>query len=192
MALPEEAEEKCAAQIQPSVQQPSQARLAQPAERKALNLVVVGSSPTVSVTLFGALAMTVALTRDCAADAYQVSAPVGNPSSFCSRWQSFPSLARRSREDVPQTPLLGFRQCQSPPAPIAPPRCPVALPLKNNHVHHCSEARLAQPAERKALNLVVVGLSPTVGVLADSQLSAVPPHRRCQRPWSRCGPGLGM
>ena len=28
----------------------------------------------------------------------------------------------------------------------------------------CSEARLAQPVERKALNLVVVGSSPTVGV----------------------------
>ena len=28
-----------------------------------------------------------------------------------------------------------------------------------------AEARLAQPAERKALNLVVVGSSPTVGVL---------------------------
>ena len=31
-------------------------------------------------------------------------------------------------------------------------------------VSHCPEARLAQPAERKALNLVVVGSSPTVGV----------------------------
>ena len=29
-----------------------------------------------------------------------------------------------------------------------------------------SRARLAQPAERKALNLVVVGSSPTVGALA--------------------------
>ena len=56
----------------------------------------------------------------------------------------------------------------------------------------CPEARLAQPAERTALNLVVVGSSPTVGVLADSQLSAAAPHRRCQGPWSRCGPGLGM
>ena len=28
------------------------------------------------------------------------------------------------------------------------------------------EARLAQPAERKALNLVVVGSSPTVGAMA--------------------------
>ena len=31
---------------------------------------------------------------------------------------------------------------------------------------HTSEARLAQPAERKALNLVVVGSNPTVGVQA--------------------------
>ena len=30
----------------------------------------------------------------------------------------------------------------------------------------CPEARLAQPVERKALNLVVVGSSPTVGVYA--------------------------
>ena len=33
-------------------------------------------------------------------------------------------------------------------------------------VDHQSEARLAQPAERKALNLVVVGSSPTVGAMA--------------------------
>ena len=32
--------------------------------------------------------------------------------------------------------------------------------------HLSFQARLAQPAERKALNLVVVGSSPTVGVLA--------------------------
>ena len=34
-----------------------------------------------------------------------------------------------------------------------------------------SAARLAQSAERKALNLVVVGSSPTVGVLVLSQAS---------------------
>ena len=33
------------------------------------------------------------------------------------------------------------------------------------HVHCLSTARLAQSVERKALNLVVVGSSPTVGVL---------------------------
>ena len=31
--------------------------------------------------------------------------------------------------------------------------------------YRAAQARLAQSAERKALNLVVVGLSPTVGVL---------------------------
>ena len=40
-------------------------------------------------------------------------------------------------------------------------------------VIHCAEARLAQPAERKALNLVVVGSSPTVGVIASVRLSWV-------------------
>ena len=35
----------------------------------------------------------------------------------------------------------------------------------------CPEARLAQPAERKALNVVVVGSSPTVGVIASVRLS---------------------
>ena len=35
----------------------------------------------------------------------------------------------------------------------------------------CPEARLAQPAERKALNLVVVDSSPTVGVIASVRLS---------------------
>ena len=34
------------------------------------------------------------------------------------------------------------------------------------HVHCLSTARLAQSVERKALNLVVVGWSPTVGVLS--------------------------
>ena len=38
-------------------------------------------------------------------------------------------------------------------------------------VIHCAEARLAQPAERKALNLVVVGSSPTVGAIASVRLS---------------------
>ena len=33
-------------------------------------------------------------------------------------------------------------------------------------------ARLAQSAERKALNLVVVGSSPTVGVFSDGHTSA--------------------
>ena len=40
---------------------------------------------------------------------------------------------------------------------------------------YISEARLAQSAERKALNLVVVGSSPTVGVLS------APLARRCDK-----------
>ena len=39
----------------------------------------------------------------------------------------------------------------------------MCLTLKTNGI--LTEARLAQSAERKALNLVVVGSSPTVGVL---------------------------
>ena len=49
-----------------------------------------------------------------------------------------------------------------------------------------ADARLAQSAKRKALNLVVVGSSPTVGVLADSQLSVVPLHRRRHRTNACC------
>ena len=41
-------------------------------------------------------------------------------------------------------------------------------------VMHGVEARLAQPAERKALNLVVVGSSPTAGVVASVRLSWAP------------------
>ena len=36
----------------------------------------------------------------------------------------------------------------------------------------CCKARLAQPAERKALNLVVVGSSPTVGAMASARVRA--------------------
>ena len=39
------------------------------------------------------------------------------------------------------------------------------LATSSNPIEH-----LAQSAERKALNLVVVGPSPTVGVLCDSQI----------------------
>ena len=45
-------------------------------------------------------------------------------------------------------------------------------------LHHCcsfssfQEARLAQPAERKALNLVVVGSRPTVGAMASARARA--------------------
>ena len=45
-------------------------------------------------------------------------------------------------------------------------------------------ARLAQPAERKALNLVVVGSSPTVGVRGPA------PHAdEVEAPWSAAGGG---
>ena len=37
----------------------------------------------------------------------------------------------------------------------------------------CAQARLAQSAERKALNLVVVGSSPTVGGLLCSPAEAI-------------------
>ena len=39
-----------------------------------------------------------------------------------------------------------------------------------------SEARLAQSAERKALNLVVVGLSPTVGAMQRSVMDSIELH----------------
>ena len=54
--------------------------------------------------------------------------------------------------------------------------CLFSLPCSFAVAHVCfsylcdsllSPARLAQPVERKALNLVVVGSSPTVGVLVD-------------------------
>ena len=42
--------------------------------------------------------------------------------------------------------------------------------LGSFHRRHIPVARLAQSAERKALNLVVVGSSPTVGVFAGPML----------------------
>ena len=50
MALPQLLEFRFANKQRACDQDVQQARLAQPAERKALNLVVVGSSPTVGVT----------------------------------------------------------------------------------------------------------------------------------------------
>ena len=49
-------------------------------------------------------------------------------------------------------------------------------------------ARLAQSAERKALNLVVVGSSPTVGVCYSCRLSACQPTCRCLTPSAFHGP----
>ena len=46
-------------------------------------------------------------------------------------------------------------------------------------VNHQSEARLAQPAERKALNLVAVGSSPTVGVMANYAPHMGFPNNHC-------------
>ena len=43
-------------------------------------------------------------------------------------------------------------------------KCPSETQLAAVPMKLCSKARLAQSAERKALNLVVVGSSPTVGV----------------------------
>ena len=51
-----------------------------------------------------------------------------------------------------------------------------------------TKARLAQSAERKALNLVVVGSSPTVGVFASRPLGGVAkafsPHAHLVAPFS--------
>ena len=50
-------------------------------------------------------------------------------------------------------------------------------------------ARLAQPVERKALNLVVVGSSPTVGVYAPCPKDQIAPrHARCTRSPKRVDP----
>ena len=46
----------------------------------------------------------------------------------------------------------------------------------------CVQARLAQSAERKALNLVVVGSSPTVGVLLNVLDVYVRMFRKCVSP----------
>ena len=47
-------------------------------------------------------------------------------------------------------------------------KCPSETRLGAVPLKLCSKARLAQSAERKALNLVVVGSSPTVGVCANA------------------------
>ena len=121
----------------------SQARLAQSAERKALNLVVVGSSPTVGVP---------SSLGDCMA------------STACSK-AAEPRLGRvLDRED--QGAELSAPRVGVPGAlGLCMPWC--AAWVQQKRVRACgqsSQARLAQSAERKALNLVVVGASPTVGV----------------------------
>ena len=119
------------------------ARLAQSAERKALNLVVVGSSPTVGASS----------ARD-----------------YC-----MASVACSSATE----PRLGrLFQREDKAGQLSVPRLALAAALdlcmpghgawRQHHLlrtcGQSSQASLAQSAERKALNLVVVGSSPTVGV----------------------------
>ena len=61
----------------------------------------------------------------------------------------------------------GFNSQNSPVAYAAAVLSSIFLHVETTKL---SEARLAQSAERKALNLVVVGSSPTVGVLFGSVL----------------------
>ena len=123
--------------------QSSQARLAQSAERKALNLVVVGSSPTVGVSQHWASSWQVRhaarpLSHVLADSCTEKTRPA---SSVCPHWVC---------------PQHWASACLC-----------TELGYKRHIVRACgqsSQARLAQSAERKALNLVVVGSSPTVGV----------------------------
>ena len=125
--------------------QSSQARLAQSAERKALNLVVVGSSPTVGVS--------------SALDYCMASAACSSATE--------PRLGRLFHREDNATQL-------SVPTLALPASLDLCMPWRGAWRHHhllrtsgeSSQARLAQSAERKALNLVVVGSSPTVGVLS--------------------------
>ena len=124
-------------------QQIDQARLAQSVERKALNLVVVGSSPT-----------------------------VGSSQHWASAWQ-----ARHAARPLSHVLADSCTEKTRPASSVCPhwvcpqhwaSACPrTELGYKRHIVRACgqsSQARPAQSAERKALNLVVVGLSPTVGV----------------------------
>ena len=49
-----------------------------------------------------------------------------------------------------------------------------------------SEARLAQSAERKALNIVVVGSSPTVGAILRSVMALIELHDANTHLWLIC------
>ena len=60
---------------------------------------------------------------------------------------------------MPTSTHAAHCHCHGTPAHSKPPGHAPTLTLS-------APARLAQPAERKALNLVVVGTSPTVGVSA--------------------------
>ena len=54
--------------------------------------------------------------------------------------------------------------------------------MRNAHfISRYANARLAQSAERKALNLVVVGSSPTVGVLCGTQIGILEQGERFQQ-----------
>ena len=119
------------------------ARLAQSVELKALNLVVVGSSPTVGVS-----------------------------QHWASAWQ-----ARHAARPLSHVLADSCTEKTRPASSVCPHWvCPqhwasaclcTELGYKRHIVRACgqsSQARLAQSAERKALNLVVVGSSPTVGV----------------------------
>ena len=131
------------------------ARLAQSVECKALNLVVVGSSPTV-----GAAAEALAATpSDLAVSALRSLAGNGIPPG-AGQWTH--ALGETRSGSTPASWTTGTRgQCQV--TATLPPHgsAPIA-----DVIWSTSGARLAQPVERKALNLVVVVSSPTVGVTA--------------------------
>ena len=133
-----------------------EARLAQSAERKALNLVVVGSSPTVGVGTHDACSCASVTAAVVHLETHSLFG--GAPKAVRCRSWLHPAAAR---------PLgatrVGWIQVLRHLCWWIWSSWPAA-----GHSPHCwadgPEARLAQSAERKALNLVAVGSSPTVGV----------------------------
>ena len=186
----------------------SRARLAQPAERKALNFVVVGSSPTVGAYIVRAssrlrplqnVAQSVvrkALNRAVVGSSPTVGAFTAHAFSRmlpcrgrmpglgffppCGNFFSCRGTPHRKKSAAPKKKVarrffltcgdcfcsaLTFSAWNSRPkkkSPHAEKRLNLQVqPL----IWDACTARLAQSVERKALNLVVVGSIPTVGVL---------------------------
>ena len=96
-------------------------------------------------------------------------------------------LARQCVREVKELDLKSNGLC---PHGFEPRRCRMVfsarrLTLAPKHELQISQARLAQLVERKALNLVVVGSSPTVGVLVASQSFSLPLPRSRNPFWTK-------
>ena len=135
------------------------ALVAQMVERKTLNLVVVGSSPTEGAFFlirFIALKTFWTETKNSKFN-YEMKLPLPQQLSWRS-WQRVGLI-------IPRSPVRARSKAYVLPDSLGGQDTALSPRRPGFDSRYRNIARLAQSAERKTLNLVVVGSSPTVGIL---------------------------